>query len=394
MSEDIQRQALLKNFQKAGKMLKINESDLEEDQLGELPSITNSTRGNSSALKSKDSENNSGINERVQEEKDIPNWSNFFTNNETVTIPGRNFTFNTYFKVPKDLNADLKSIPIFLAHHGAGSTGLSFAPLAKTLEEELGSSFGFFSFDARGHGQSKPLDPSAVSYYLDDFIMDFVELIVWYNEKYLKSFDQSKLSLVLVGHSLGGSVCTNTFEHLPEYIRKKTIGVAMLDIVEEMAKFVLTKVDHFLAITPNVFGSVSEAIDWYQSHNYSKVKESAEISVPALFHKTKSGKIVRITNLASFKPYWDSWFNGLSAKFVSLPTSKLLILAGNDNLDKELIVGQMQGKYQLIVFRDSGHFIQEDVPRKCAISLVDFWRRSDNKNVAVKSNWGAASKNP
>lgn len=260
------------------------------------------------------------------------------------------------------------------------------------LESELGSNFGFFAFDARGHGQSRPLESKDVSYNLVDFVSDFSELIKWFYEKQLKSFEDTEFSLILLGHSLGGSVCTNLYEHLPGSIKKQVTGLVMLDIVEEMAKFVLTKVDHFLAITPNSFNSVEEAIDWYESHNYSKVRASAEISVPALFHHSKTGKLLRITNLASFKPYWDTWFSGLSAKFVSLPVSKLLILAGNDNLDKELIVGQMQGKYQLIVFQDSGHFIQEDVPKKTAVSIIEFWRRSDNKNTVIKTNWGQTQK--
>lgn len=78
----------------------------------------------------------------------------------------------------------------------------------------------------------------------------------------------------------------------------------------------------------------------------------------------------------------------LSHSFVGLPVSKLLILAGNENLDKELIVGQMQGKYQLVVFQDSGHFIQEDSPIKTAITLIDFWKRNDSRNVVIKTNWG------
>lgn len=48
----------------------------------------------------------------------------------------------------------------------------------------------------------------------------------------------------------------------------------------------------------------------------------------------------------------------------------------------------MQGKYQLVVFQDSGHFIQEDSPIKTAITLIDFWKRNDSRNVVIKTNWG------
>lgn len=42
--------------------------------------------------------------------------------------------------------------------------------------------------------------------------------------------------------------------------------------------------------------------------------------------------------------YWASWFTGLSKKFLEAKGGKLLILAGTDRLDKELMIGQMQGK--------------------------------------------------
>lgn len=37
------------------------------------------------------------------------------------------------------------------------------------------------------------------------------------------------------------------------------------------------------------------------------------------------------------------WFTGLSQKFLNCRTAKLLLLAGTDRLDKDLLIGQMQG---------------------------------------------------
>ena len=50
------------------------------------------------------------------------------------------------------------------------------------------------------------------------------------------------------------------------------------------------------------------------------------------------------TDLAATQPFWHGWFNGLSAKFLSARGGKLLLLAGTDRLDTELMVGQMQGE--------------------------------------------------
>lgn len=52
------------------------------------------------------------------------------------------------------------------------------------------------------------------------------------------------------------------------------------------------------------------------------------------------------------------WFEGLSDLFLSLPAAKLLLLAGTDRLDKPLMIGQMQGKFQLVVLPAVGHTVQ------------------------------------
>lgn len=57
--------------------------------------------------------------------------------------------------------------------------------------------------------------------------------------------------------------------------------------------------------------------------------------------------------------YGSGWFIGLSSKFLAARTARLLVLAGTDRLDKELMIGQMQGKFQMIVVPDTGHMIHE-----------------------------------
>ena len=43
--------------------------------------------------------------------------------------------------------------------------------------------------------------------------------------------------------------------------------------------------------------------------------------------------------------------------FLSVNVPKLLLLAGVDRLDKELMVGQMQGKFQMQVLPQCGHAV-------------------------------------
>ena len=53
------------------------------------------------------------------------------------------------------------------------------------------------------------------------------------------------------------------------------------------------------------------------------------------------------------------WFTGLSGKFLAARTARLLVLAGTERLDKELMIGQMQGKFQLVVIPNVGHMVHE-----------------------------------
>lgn len=374
MADDLRRRLILKKLEKADKILKGEDGDT----LGDLPSFGSSKSGNE--------QQDDPANDKTAD--DTCSWTEFFTNNERFRIEERNFEFNAFYSLPT--SQDAPSIPIFICHHGAGSSGLSFANLSKHLSEKTDRKCAVFAFDARGHGHSKPIDSEKeVQYDLNSFIDDFIALVHVFYEKLLINLSQTKLSLIFVGHSLGGSICTFSYSHLSVELQNKVLGVAMLDIVEEAAILALEKVHHFMNTTPNIFKSYQEAVDWHVHHGLSKCRASAEIAIPALFHKTKSQKVVRITKLNDFEPYWNTWFSGLSHEFVSLPTSKLLLLAGNENLDKELIIGQMQGKYQLVVFQDSGHFIQEDTPSKTSITLIDFWKRNDTKNVTIKSSWGA-----
>lgn len=72
----------------------------------------------------------------------------------------------------------------------------------------------------------------------------------------------------------------------------------------------------------------------------------------------------------------------MSEKFLTIPAGRLLILAGTERLDKPMTIGQMQGKFQMLIYPESGHVIQEDSPDKLAESLVEFWKR--NQPLQIK----------
>ena len=122
---------------------------------------------------------------------------------------------------------------------------------------------------------------------------------------------------------------------------------------------------------------------------------SARISVPSLLRHDPSDlshQWTWRTDLAATQPYWEGWFTGLSRKFLDAKGGKLLLLAGTDRLDKELMIGQMQGKYQLQVFPEAGHFLHEDQAEKTAIIVADFYRRNDRSALVLPPKVGVMSK--
>lgn len=77
-------------------------------------------------------------------------------------------------------------------------------------------------------------------------------------------------------------------------------------------------------------------------------------------------------DLGRTESFWKGWFQGLSQKFLSCDVPKMLLLAGVDRLDKDLTIGQMQGKFQMQVLPKSGHAVHEDVPDQVADALATF----------------------
>jgi len=81
-------------------------------------------------------------------------------------------------------------------------------------------------------------------------------------------------------------------------------------------------------------------------------------------------------DLARTEPHWTGWFTGLSDRFLKVPAAKLLLLAGVDRLDRDLTVGQMQGKFQMQVLPQVGHTVHEDSPDRVAEVLATFLVRN------------------
>ncbi|KAJ5403713.1 Protein phosphatase methylesterase 1, partial [Penicillium cosmopolitanum] len=328
------------------------------------------------------------------------NWSDFFA--QELFFPEQldqiHITHHAYLTPPTG------SGPLFVLHHGAGSSGLTFASCISEIQKILPKA-GFLSLDARGHGQttmtshSKPLEaknPSlAAAAHAEsesevelDLSLETLsrDLLYVIRQTQAKMGWENLPDIVLVGHSLGGAVITDLAKQGD--LGSKVLAYAVLDVVEGSALDALQSMEMYLSTRPTRFLSLASGIEWHTRSRMIRNSASARASVPSLIYEESeptdpTRPWVWRTNLSATKPFWENWFIGLSGKFLDSRGGKLLLLAGTDRLDKELMIGQMQGKYQLQVFPEAGHFLHEDQPAKTAQVLVDFYKRNDRSALVL-----------
>ncbi|RHZ66032.1 Protein with carboxyl methyl esterase activity [Aspergillus turcosus] len=309
-------------------------------------------------------------------------WSDFFTQElfltrETDTL---RIVHHVYLTPPTD------SGPLFVMHHGAGSSGLSFATCAEEIRKILPKA-GILSLDARDHGRTSVQRADGLPVELDLSLETLHQDLVYVVRKTQMQMGWEELpDLVLVGHSLGGAVITDVAKK--GELGSKLLAYAVLDVVEGSAMDALQSMEKYLSTRPSRFPSLTSGIEWHTRSRTIRNRTSARVSVPSLLYKEEtpsdpSKPWVWRTNLSATKPFWEDWFIGLSRKFLEARGGKLLLLAGTDRLDKELMIGQMQGKYQLQVLPEAGHFVQEDMPAKTAQILVDFYKRNDRSALVL-----------
>jgi protein phosphatase methylesterase 1 len=179
-------------------------------------------------------------------------WTDFFSQELFLPeeINGIQIIHHVYLTPPSE------SGPLFVMHHGAGSSGLSFATCADELRKLLPKA-GVLSIDARSHGRtamtpkSKPFkqdNPSTglaaqaeadakieLDLSLDTLSRDLVFVI---RETQAKMGWENLPDMVLVGHSLGGAVITDVAKK--GELSSKLLAYAVLDVVEGNSSELLT----------------------------------------------------------------------------------------------------------------------------------------------------------
>lgn len=313
----------------------------------------------------------------------IPPWKTYFEQELFLiqTTSTQNAIYHAYLTPPQNPTKD----PLFVCHHGAGASALSFALLALELRRLLPKA-GILSLSARGHGSivTSTSNPSEeiLDYSLSTLTSDALSMIN------LTRTSQSWPQLpptILIGHSLGGAIIT-TLATTPHFraFGQSLIGYCVLDVVEGSALEALSHMKTYLSSRPQSFPTIPEAITWHLRTRTIRSQKSAEASVPSLLKPNLPGQgYTWRTDLSATSSWWPEWFHSLSSKFLTGRGAKLLILAGTDRLDKELMIGQMQGKFQLVVIPEGGHFVHEDVAEKVAGLLVEFFKRNDRSQMVL-----------
>lgn len=232
--------------------------------------------------------------------------------------------------------------PLFVMHHGAGSSGLSFAVLGSEIRKRLPSA-GLLAVDCRGHGSTEVPNEADLDLRLETLTEDLITML---------ELTKARMGwrdmppLVLVGHSLGGAVVTSVAK--TEKLGNSLLGYAVLDVVEGSAMDALQSMQTYLSTRPNGFHTIQASIEWHIRTRTIRNQASARASVPALLVFSEEADATRPwrwkTDLGSTQPFWENWFVGLSKRFLEAKGGKLLLLAGTDTLDTELTIGQMQGK--------------------------------------------------
>ncbi|KAJ7183696.1 Alpha/Beta hydrolase protein [Mycena filopes] len=305
----------------------------------------------------------------------------YFADALQVLVPERALDCRVYYTPPGgvDTGGGGKDATVLVCHHGGGYSALSFAVLAREVRAQ-----------GRGCGKTKSTSPGE-----EDPDLSIAVLVADFVATLRAVFPDPAVAptLLLVGHSMGGSVVTRACPLLLE-ARYRVSGVAVLDVVEGSAVEALPHMHALLNARPDGFDSVESAVEWHVKTKTIRSAQSARVSVPSIVVPAPAPAAadgaepphayVWRTPLRSTAGYWQGWFTGLSAAFLDARAARLLLLAGTDRLDKPLMIAQMQGKFQMVVVAGVGHMMHEDDPMHVAELLLEFWRRNDRARIPVR----------
>uniref|UniRef100_A0A3Q0RZ47 Protein phosphatase methylesterase 1 n=1 Tax=Amphilophus citrinellus TaxID=61819 RepID=A0A3Q0RZ47_AMPCI len=308
-------------------------------------------------------------------------WSQYFETMEDVVVENENGKDISLTATPVcQEEIDGSHGPVLLLLHGGGHSALSWAVFTAIICSRINCRV--VAMDLRAHGDTKVKNPEDLS--ADTMAKDIGKVVE-------ALYGDNPPPIMLIGHSMGGAIAvhTATANHVPSLL-----GLCVIDVVEGTAMDALNSMQNFLRSRPKTFKSLENAIEWSVKSGQIRNIESARVSMGGQVKRCVSNKesnkkrakeddpetkkesiFTWRVELSKTEKYWEGWFKGLSALFLTSPVPKLLLLAGVDRLDKDLTIGQMQGKFQMQVLPQCGHAVHEDAPEKVADALATFMVR-------------------
>nr|XP_012311801.1 protein phosphatase methylesterase 1 [Aotus nancymaae] len=267
-------------------------------------------------------------------------WSQYFESMEDVEV--ENETGKDTFRVYKSGSEG----PVLLLLHGGGHSALSWAVFTAAIISRV--QCRIVALDLRSHGENTK----------DLFWADSTENV-------------AAASLACTSGALPASPVTTSEKIILDLSHSVKSG--QIRNLESARVSMVGQVKQCEGITsPEGSKSIVEGIieeeeeDEEGSESISKRKKEDDMETK------KDHPYTWRIELAKTEKYWDGWFRGLSNLFLSCPIPKLLLLAGVDRLDKDLTIGQMQGKFQMQVLPQCGHAVHEDAPDKVAEAVATF----------------------
>lgn len=182
-----------------------------------------------------------------------------------------------------DANALPGSPLLILCIHGAGYSGLTFAPLARALQRKYwdtgssaSSSAVLVAPDLRGHGLTAADNAEDAEDLSIDTLVEDIEHL------YTDFFAEVYPKVVVVGWSMGAAVAVRAAGRRGGELASRVAGLVAIDVVEGTALEALKSMSKILEARPKGFESIDEAVEWAVSSGTVRCRSSAEISVPGM----------------------------------------------------------------------------------------------------------------
>ncbi|XP_071086789.1 protein phosphatase methylesterase 1-like isoform X3 [Haliotis cracherodii] len=305
--------------------------------------------------------------------------------------------WDKYFEKMHDVETDIGNSfrvyecgsegPVLLLLHGGGFSALSWAVLSCDVSRLVKCRCA--ALDLRGHGDSMTSDDTDLS--ADTMAKDVGDVVT-------SLYGEDPPPIILVGHSMGGAIAVHS---AVRDLIPSLIGLCVIDVVEGTALDALNSMQSFLRGRPKSFRSLEQAIEWVVRTGQIRNVDSARVSMVGQVkrsdtNETASSELEHMheespSSIGSIQEEDEEESGGPplpppQASFTQPQSSSSYtwridlskteqFWKGVDRLDKDLTIGQMQGKFQMQVLPQSGHAVHEDCPDRVAEVLATFMVR-------------------